>query len=462
MSEIFGFLRSSPRTIATAGAAALVLLVLAGLTAGPAMAAQVAAGCAWSVVAAQDPGQSVSSLEGVAAVSATNVWAVGLANPGGTSQPLVEHWDGASWSVVSTPSTGTGTTGSLSRVSARAANDIWAVGEFQAGGVISTLAEHWDGSSWQIVSTPNPNPLNVNRLSDVVALSASEAWAVGTTEGASAPTHTLIEHWSGGSWTVAASVDPGTTQNELLGIAAAAANNIITTGFSSSGAGRSTLIERWGGASWAQDTTPSPGTNENLLLGPAAVSATEFWAVGTYSNGADNSITALHFTGGSWSQSSPVNPQPTGGQELGGAVALGSGDVWGVGSDHGAGGFARTLAEHWDGSAWSVVPTPSPNTNNNGLNYVAAVSPVDLWAVGDQGTMGTTNTLVEHFTCPGAAAPAVSAPQLPRAAPAVSAPQLPRAGRPVSGSTAGFAAVLGTVLLTLGLVALGVSRRRRT
>lgn len=447
MSEIFGFLRLSPRTIATAGAAAPLLLVLASLTAGPAMA-QVAAGCGWSVVAAQDPGQSLSTLEGVAAVSANNVWAVGLANPGGTPQPLVEHWDGASWSVVSTPSTGTGTTGSLSRVSARAANDIWAVGDFQSGGASSTLAEHWDGSSWQIVSTPNPNPGHVNSLSDVVALSASEAWAVGTTEGASAPTHTLIEHWSGGSWTVATSVDPGSTENELVGIAAAAANNIIATGFSRSGAGRSTLVERWGGASWAQDTTPSPGTNENLLLGPAAVSATEFWAVGTYNNGADNSITALHFTGGSWSQSSPVNPQPTGGQELGAAVALGSGDVWGVGSDHSAGGFARTLVEHWDGSAWSVVPTPSPNTNNNGLNYIAAVSPVDLWAVGDQGTQGTTNTLVEHFTCPVAAA-----------RPTPSPPALPKTGTGQNDGVVWLTVGLGTAFAAA--LAIGLVKRRR-
>src|SRR5207253_7101542 len=97
------------------------------------------------------------------AVSATDVWAVGFYGPfSGPTHTLVEHWDGTSWSVV--PSPDPSASGSiLYGITAVSANDVWAVGDYpygSAGGHV-TLTEHWDGSSWSVVPSPGCCPDNI-------------------------------------------------------------------------------------------------------------------------------------------------------------------------------------------------------------------------------------------------------------------------------------------------------------
>ncbi len=72
-----------------------------------------------------------------------------------------------------------------------------------------------------------------------------------------------------------------------------------------------------------------------------------------------------------------VVPSPAGGQ-LNGVASVSANDVWAVGQTLAPG----TLAEHWGGTAWSVVPTPNPVPGSDRLSAVAAVSTSDVWAVG--------------------------------------------------------------------------------
>ena len=77
----------------------IVGAVLLALLLAPAVAQAQAA---WSVVPSPSPGPSVNDLNGVASVSANDVWAVGdFINASGSKQTLIEHWDGTSWSVWS-------------------------------------------------------------------------------------------------------------------------------------------------------------------------------------------------------------------------------------------------------------------------------------------------------------------------------------------------------------------------
>ena len=68
-------------------------------------------------------------LQGVAAISITNVWAVGYTSDGGLSQTLVEHWDGNSWSVIPSPNV-PDQHNSLTAVTSvpGSPNELWAVG----------------------------------------------------------------------------------------------------------------------------------------------------------------------------------------------------------------------------------------------------------------------------------------------------------------------------------------------
>src|SRR5258707_68301 len=73
----------------------------------------------------------------------------------GHSKTLIEHWDGAHWSVVHSPNIGTSANG-LSAVTAFSSSDIWAVGEDSNGKVgARTLIEHWNGKQWSVVQSPS-------------------------------------------------------------------------------------------------------------------------------------------------------------------------------------------------------------------------------------------------------------------------------------------------------------------
>src|SRR5207249_1249822 len=108
------------------------------------------------VVSSPNAGAGNNYLEGVGVASANDVWAVGYYQNGtGTPfQTLVERWNGTAWSVVSSPNAGI-RSNFLNGVAAVSANDVWAVGYYYNGSVNQTLVEHWDGASWSVVSSPN-------------------------------------------------------------------------------------------------------------------------------------------------------------------------------------------------------------------------------------------------------------------------------------------------------------------
>src|SRR5712692_3172336 len=90
---------------------------------------------------------------GVAAVSASDVWAVGTHGSSSGNRALTERWNGSSWSIVKSPNAGT-SFNSLKSVAVASTSDIWAVGDYSSGeGYAQTLTERWNGSSWSIVKS---------------------------------------------------------------------------------------------------------------------------------------------------------------------------------------------------------------------------------------------------------------------------------------------------------------------
>jgi hypothetical protein len=86
-------------------------------------------GCTTSFTLASHPGTTGQYLDqflGIAAVSASDVWVVGEDEPSNTPQTLIQHWDGASWSLVPSPNSATG--GYLAAVAALSSTNVWAVG----------------------------------------------------------------------------------------------------------------------------------------------------------------------------------------------------------------------------------------------------------------------------------------------------------------------------------------------
>ena len=180
----------------------------------------------WTVVPSPNPTQQSALLQDVVAVSANDAWAVGnYSNSDGVFLTLAEHWDGSSWSIVSTPNVGS-VYDQLYGVSALGSDDVWAVGSTEGpSGRIHTLAEHWDGVSWTVVPTP-PTPNQATSLAGVNVISPANVWAVGktTTRGSSHrlriryTTGTLIEHWDGHAWSIVPNPMSGAVLAELWSV----------------------------------------------------------------------------------------------------------------------------------------------------------------------------------------------------------------------------------------------------
>ncbi len=345
---------------------------------GPAPAGAQDSLPAWGTVPSPNAGFSPNRLNAVAVLSPTDVWAAGSFGGLLSPEPMVQHWDGISWSLVPVPQ-GTGQ-GELFGIAAVASNDVWFVGGYQIGG--NSLILHWDGASLSVV--PNPNPGTFNRLYAVTAVSADDVWAVG--EYTDPISKTLVEHWDGTSWSVVPSPTRRGQYTQLLGVSAISATDIWAVGK----AGNDTIALHWDGVRWQRVRTPSPGFSASLKA-VSGVASNDVWAVG----GSDNQSTlAFHWDGAAWS----VVPSPNPGgfyNQLNGVVALAPNDVWAVGYYD---GNWLTLALHWDGAAWSVVPSPSPNPTLNAFYGVVADATDEVWAVGEMGYDVDENlTLVEQW-----------------------------------------------------------------
>jgi hypothetical protein len=262
------------------------LCLLAAVAAGSATGSAVAAGAeclpTWDVVL-----QSTPSLHGVDALSPTDVWAVG---DGAGSQATTVHFDGATWTTIDAPvPTGAGATNTLASVDARATTDVWAVGNADA--VTRPMIEHWDGTSWHLVASPAP-PANVTYvLLTVRARAAGDAWAGGYRYNSvtGGTRHALVEHWNGTSWRVVTTAKLSASVSEIRAFAPLAANSVWAVG-RQAGAGvtNQSLIEKWNGTTWTTSTSPSEGP----LSAAAAVTSTNVWAAG--------SLGFAHLTGSAW------------------------------------------------------------------------------------------------------------------------------------------------------------------
>jgi hypothetical protein len=248
-------------------------------------------GDVWSIVSSPNRGLSsppIDVLSGVACISASECWAAGSNDDrNGVGQTLIQRWDGMSWTIVDSPNP-SGSNGLFSVTCAppspQSESECWAVGETDTGlGRTNTLIEKWDGAVWSLVSSPNSG--NYNDLRGVTCPSASECWAAGTHSGAT-NFQTLIEHWNGMLWDIVSSPNTSTTQDNFLlyGLTCTSASECWAVGYYVNDSRRyQTLIERWDGTSWVIVTSPNTGaTQDNLLNGVTCASASECWAAGYY------------------------------------------------------------------------------------------------------------------------------------------------------------------------------------
>jgi hypothetical protein len=279
----------------------------------------------------------------------------------------------------------------------------WAVGSgYGGGGVSRSIIERWDGASWTGVPSPNAGHQG-NELFGVAAPDAGHAFAVGAARNSRDDRNkTLVEQYDGVSWSIVPSPNRG-SDGYFSGVTALSGTDAWAVGLRGLPSGsQAPLVEHWNGSSWSY--VPSPffrRSTQTALLDVAAVSANDVWAVGTYYSGAKHGRQPLteHWNGSAWS----IVPAASAGGDFifSSLTALAADDVWAVGFNGTGGG---PLAEHWDGSSWSVVPIDNPGIRSEFLGVAAAGSSV--YATGVQ----HGNTLAERFD--GAAFQRLSTPNV--------------------------------------------------
>lgn len=388
------------RIAAALTALLLPVLLLPALAAAPAALAAtsarpaaLAACTSWRVVPSTGPG--VASFSAVAASGPKDAWAVGSSDVGGAFKTLIEHWNGSLWRVFASPdpASGTHTTNVLGGVVSLSRNNAWAFG-FVGTTTTSfrTLALHWNGSKWSVVPSPSPDA-DENVLGAAVARSPGDIWAVGW-RGSPSHHRTLTEHWNGSHWSVVPSVSFGAGDNFLFGAAAAPGGQVWTVGSRPESFTR-TLAERWTGTAWAATPTVDPGDGDRFLEAVSAPASGFALTVGSYLTGQQTATLAERWTGSAWS----VVPSGSPSQDvnfLQAVVAASQANGWAVGaSRHDPGAKFRTLAEHWNGSAFVQAPIPSPGRGDDEMFGLAAVPHGGgFWAVGSAG-----NSTLTEFRC---------------------------------------------------------------
>ncbi|MBV9094914.1 MAG: hypothetical protein JO132_13750 [Streptosporangiaceae bacterium] len=208
---------------------------------------------------------------------------------------------------------------------------------------------------------------------------------------------------SAGGWTVQTAQRLGASDNSVGAVAGSSPDDVWAAGDylpDAKGSNQDATLsfaEHYDGHAWTVVRTPNAGPNFNSFYGLAA-SDGKAWAVGERLNAQyqDRALIEV-WNGEKWSIADI--PQPGSVRDmLFAASALSPADVWVVGDREGSNGLCETLAEHWDGRSWSVLPIPDPGSSGNHLYAVDAVSPDNVWAAGQQlGVTSPDNGLVEHW-----------------------------------------------------------------
>jgi hypothetical protein len=320
-----------------------------------------------------------ASLYDVVALAADDAWRVGSEfrpTKKGRDFTLAEHWDGSGWTTVPTPNASNHDNG-LRSVWAANSTDIWTVGIYETSvfpDIFRPLVLHWDGFTWDRVKVPLPDDCTTCALTRVTGSGPDDVWASGVTTPDDGSEHFFLEHWDGTQWTLMPPPESHSS-GHIQDIQAVSSTDLWVAGFSAQH-GRN-FVDRWNGSGWK----PLPlGTHRHdALTGLAVVDGRDAWMSADSPSGTP---LALHWNGRHWRSVTTDAPAASVFSDV---VGISGTDVWIVGTAD----RTRSLTEHWDGTGWHRVDSPNPRTLS-GLWAVQGDAPDDVWAVGHQSYKSTT------------------------------------------------------------------------
>jgi hypothetical protein len=347
----------------------------------------------WSVVSSPSSSTTQENyLEGVACTSASSCTTVGYYNNGTVEQTLIEQWNGTAWTIVTSPDTSTSENNELYGVACTSASSCTAVGFYETGTNDQTLIEQWNGITWTIATSPNTSTSENNELRGVSCTSASACTAAGEYNDGTV-NQTLIEQWNGTTWSIVTSPDPNSSwDNDLEGISCTSATVCTAVGDYFTGSYEQTLIERWNGTTWSIASGADTSTTQsNYLSGVSCTSATVCTAVGDYYSGAYEQTLIEQWNGSAWSVVTSPNVTGSLNDFLAAVSCTSSAFCTAVGNYDTL--PYQILIEQWNGSTWTIA-TATGGTDSQ-FEGVSCTSATACAAAGNYFSGTDFQTLIE-------------------------------------------------------------------
>jgi hypothetical protein len=196
-------------------------------------------------------------------------------------------------------------------------------------------------------------------------------------------------------WSVVPSPDQGSVMDRLASVSCASPKSCMAVGYWDKASPTNepqTLAEVWSGSTWSLTPSPNEGKYGDVLNGVFCRESTSCIAVGdsvSYSSSSEDFKTLVEsWNGTSWS----VIPSPNHfNSSLYGVSCVSATRCVAVG---GHGKKIEPLAELWNGTSWSISSAPNPKGGGN-LGAVSCFRSNDCIAVGGDGSVG--GTLVESW-----------------------------------------------------------------
>lgn len=362
----------------------------------------IAQDCPWALETTPNP-QGSLILYGVDGVSHDNVWSAGRTHifTQTDSQTLnyIAHWDGSTWSQVDVPQPSTlRESQNLTDVIAINADDAIAVGTYNppAG---SSLAQsmRWDGSEWMLMQSP---VFAGGSGFDTIGRAGEDVWACGhkwsELPPPAAATFPMAARLKGNDWEVVF-VPPlaetgGRSYNYIRAIEGASEDDAWAGGIAQeigTGFGPAAMMVRWDGSQWSQyDLTPIVDSEQfSSIESIEVLSADNAWAAG-FDYDLSRQVTIpliLHWDGNEWSNIAVPIFEHT--AELRAITARSPNDVFAAGTQTYGDGYPHALILHWDGDDWSVVPESELTDFGTWFRAMTTVDGV-VWAAGQSNDLG--------------------------------------------------------------------------
>jgi len=274
--------------------------------------AEVWNGTEWKVQTSPNPSSTFAELGDVSCTAATECTAVGTywnSGPPETSQTLAMRWNGTEWKIQTTPNPVSNSV-NLTSVSCSSGTSCMATGFYydSTNAKYVPLSESWNGTEWTLKTAVQPAGSTMSWFYGVSCTSSTACTAVGDKE-INAGTHqhqTMAQRWNGTSWSLQTTPNPEGTNLEFNDVSCVSSIACTGIGHAVSGGTQTPMALQWNGSTWTLQMLPLPSgsTGANTYsFGVSCILSRGCQMVGQYTNA---SSVIVPLAEASWRKAAPT------------------------------------------------------------------------------------------------------------------------------------------------------------